>query len=864
MLATALSVPVCLLSVALQTNQAKADQTVNTSQSVQTERNNISDSNKELNQSKNNSSKNNSKLSDSSSNNQDPTKSGNIDSKSTDNLSYISVSVSADPKSASDKPLDFDNKAYILKFQIKNTSTDEKVIPKGTKFRINVQPDSRVPYSKFLNFASINQNRNDFSLVDNNDGTYDICVNNDLLAGEYNFIVNFVTANPGYDWDKPDGTNTEDPDVVPGKVFVTFQNAGKSKTIFTDNVYIKPYGYHSGNNSGIPGYGDTGNGGNAKLNDENEYPNETLPVKFPNDLVFRNPNDKSRSGSLFFSYLVNYQASIGGQAGAKLGIKSKDKFDLNHYHLFMNKDGEFVDITNDPLLKWTITDNEIEVDAGDYLIKNNLWDPLFLRAYVPEDTINAVNNVSYVTGWYKNFKNTSLFQNIDGDMNTPFFRGVNTTIYDTQDYDAKKDVYAFEGVNVLTDRIIITEYNDYPKDGKQPKADEYLIKYSVTDDVGKSVKFNRKIIVKHNQSEIKTKNTNLVAGPNSQWKMADNIDTIVGKDGEKLNLSDIKVSGTVDPTKPGDYTLTYTYTDSTGFVAKSEAVVHVVASQASLKVHDTTIYQGNTWNPASSFDSGKDEDGNDIKFDQVSVTGTVDTKTPGIYPVKYSYTDAAGNTVEANANVTVVKRPANNGVGSGQVSNDRLAQITVHYQDEVGDKLAPDRILTGYVGNGYITETLNIPGYTLKSRPDNATGFYSDQNQNVTYIYTKNATGLSPVTRTVFHNSYVYDENGIRKTGEYFAGETVKTYGTKLIKGKKYYDLGNNDFVKTVNITGVNRKLKHNAYIYTKKANKKVKRLGRKVLKKHTKLKTYGGALKMHKKLYYIVGKNRYIKKANF
>ena len=190
----------------------------------------------------------------------------------------------------------------------------------------------------------------------------------------------------------------------------------------------------------------------------------------------------------------------------------------------------------------------------------------------------------------------------------------------------------------------------------------------------------------------------------------------------------------------------------------------------------------------------------------------------------------------------------------------KAANVIVHYQDESGNKLAPDTVLQGNVGNGYITSPVEIAGYTLKTRPDNATGFYSDQNQDVTYIYTKNDTGLSSVTRTVFHNSYVYDENGIRKKGEYFAGETVKTYSTKLIQGKKYYDLGNNDFVKAVNITGVNRKLKHNAYIYTKKA----KRLGRKVLKKKYTITTYGGAIKINHKLYYIVGKNRYIKKANF
>ena len=190
----------------------------------------------------------------------------------------------------------------------------------------------------------------------------------------------------------------------------------------------------------------------------------------------------------------------------------------------------------------------------------------------------------------------------------------------------------------------------------------------------------------------------------------------------------------------------------------------------------------------------------------------------------------------------------------------KAANVIVHYQDESGNKLAPDTVLQGNVGDGYITSPVEIAGYTLKTRPDNATGFYSDQNQDVNYIYTKNDTGLSHIIRTVFHNSYVYDDSGIRKTREYFAGETVKTYCTKLIQGKKYYDLGNNDFVKAVNITGVNRKLKHNAYIYTKKA----KRLGRKVLKKKYTLTTYGGAIKINHKLYYIVGKNRYIKKANF
>ncbi|WP_294891545.1 SLAP domain-containing protein [uncultured Lactobacillus sp.] len=119
------------------------------------------------------------------------------------------------------------------------------------------------------------------------------------------------------------------------------------------------------------------------------------------------------------------------------------------------------------------------------------------------------------------------------------------------------------------------------------------------------------------------------------------------------------------------------------------------------------------------------------------------------------------------------------------------------------------------------------------------------------------------VKRIVTHNAYIFNQSGVRVSGEFYVGDSITTYGTKYINGKKFYDLGNDRFVKANNVTGINRKLKHNAYIYTKK-NKKVKRLGRKVLKKNKKVRTYGGAVKMHNKWYYIIGKNQFVKKANF
>ena len=186
--------------------------------------------------------------------------------------------------------------------------------------------------------------------------------------------------------------------------------------------------------------------------------------------------------------------------------------------------------------------------------------------------------------------------------------------------------------------------------------------------------------------------------------------------------------------------------------------------------------------------------------------------------------------------------------------------VTVHYQDETGKQLAPDQILTGNVGEGYLTQEVTLAGYKLIQRPANATGFYTANPQSVTYIYTKNVTGQAAVRRTVFHNSYLYDQIGGRKTGKYLMGKTIWTYGTRVIQGKKYYDLGQDSYVKATNVSGVKRKLRRNSYIYGKTA----KKLQRKALKKGQKVRTYGAAVKIHRKLYYIVGKNQYVKKSNF
>lgn len=67
----------------------------------------------------------------------------------------------------------------------------------------------------------------------------------------------------------------------------------------------------------------------------------------------------------------------------------------------------------------------------------------------------------------------------------------------------------------------------------------------------------------------------------------------------------------------------------------------------------------------------------------------------------------------------------------------KAANVTVHYQDKDGKTLSPDEILSGNIGDGYISNTKEILGYVLQERPNNATGFFSSNPQDVTYVYQK-------------------------------------------------------------------------------------------------------------------------------
>ena len=121
---------------------------------------------------------------------------------------------------------------------------------------------------------------------------------------------------------------------------------------------------------------------------------------------------------------------------------------------------------------------------------------------------------------------------------------------------------------------------------------------------------------------------------------------------------------------------------------------------------------------------------------------------------------------------------------------------------------------------------------------------------------------------TLMHNAYLYDETGKRANKITLGASSVlTTYGTKTINGKDYYvlvDKGANNkkyYVAVGNVVAATRKLKHNAYIYNQ-FGKRVKNSG--VYKKGKLIKTFGAAVKIRGKKYFIIAKNRFVKAANF
>ena len=147
----------------------------------------------------------------------------------------------------------------------------------------------------------------------------------------------------------------------------------------------------------------------------------------------------------------------------------------------------------------------------------------------------------------------------------------------------------------------------------------------------------------------------------------------------------------------------------------------------------------------------------------------------------------------------IYQKPTNNGK-----TPVKAADVTVHYEDENGNQIAPNVILSGNVGDGYQTETKAISGYTLKTRPNNATGFFTSQPQDVVYVYTKNDQSAKEPGQEPSDNDNSHNSSGNAKPNKN-KKDSHKT-NKKAAKEKKSTSKPNNAREQLSKSTGVSKK----------------------------------------------------------
>ncbi|MGL5714612.1 MAG: glycosyl hydrolase family 18 protein [Paraclostridium sp.] len=170
-------------------------------------------------------------------------------------------------------------------------------------------------------------------------------------------------------------------------------------------------------------------------------------------------------------------------------------------------------------------------------------------------------------------------------------------------------------------------------------------------------------------------------------KVGDTFDALAGitaNDKEDGDLtSAIKVSGNVDTTKAGKYTLTYSVSDSQGLETTKTRVItveeNIVTPEPEVNeapvfagVADKTIKVGQIFDALAGVTAKDKEDGN--LTDKIEVSGKVDTSKAGKYTLTYSVKDSKGLETIAKRTITVE---------SDSVDGDTYDPNTIYYGGEI-------------------------------------------------------------------------------------------------------------------------------------------------------------------------------------
>ncbi|MED4285374.1 DUF5011 domain-containing protein [Priestia megaterium] len=197
----------------------------------------------------------------------------------------------------------------------------------------------------------------------------------------------------------------------------------------------------------------------------------------------------------------------------------------------------------------------------------------------------------------------------------------------------------------------------------------------------------------------------------------DNLDGDVTKD--------IKVSGDLNIHKVGWYTLTYSVSDKAGNTETVSIKVNVFddIGPAISGVNDKIIPLNSSFDPKSGVTAKDNADGDLTKL--IKITGNVNTKVKGVYPLTYSVSDKSGNESKITRRITVnppdTVKPTISGVSNKVVTMntgfDPKAGVTA--RDNIDGDLTKTIKITGSV-NTKIKGTYTLT-YTATDKAGNTT-----------------------------------------------------------------------------------------------------------------------------------------------
>ena len=215
--------------------------------------------------------------------------------------------------------------------------------------------------------------------------------------------------------------------------------------------------------------------------------------------------------------------------------------------------------------------------------------------------------------------------------------------------------------------------------------------------------------------------------------------------------------------------------------------------------------------------------------------------------------------VNGQLNVESIYRAINAQYRAEQVIDNNLDK-NVSLLDDIKAQLVKQNIPVGPNGYFKAQTPINLT-VTAKSNTNGATA---------TLPVTVNVDNVTPAasqettkTVTIMHIAAIYDKNGVATHDP--ALRAYDTYSVVsepvTINGAKFYKLaGKDQYIKVGNVDGTSRTLKHNSYVYKSTG----KRANKKTLKKGSSVTTYGKSFMIAGHQMYRIGKNQYVKKANF